>query len=84
MLDTLEPKTSFYQLITSPAILKNENKAYNTVYSILLVSLSGDAAETVLAYDVARTRAEGNKILSEVRKHAPQGNDILEFISELL
>ena len=84
MLYATETDTTVYQLITSPAVLKSENNAYNTVYSILFVKLSGGAAETTLVYDIARTKSKGIKILSEVIRCAPSPNDIHDFIAEML
>lgn len=73
-----------YQLISSPAIFKNENSVFNTAYSILSVKTEGDAAKTTLVYDVTRIRSVGEKILSEVIRRSPSEHDIRDFIAELL
>ena len=73
-----------YQLISSPAVLRAEERKYNTVYSILSVQMNCDVANTVLVYDVAREKEVGKKILSEVIKNAPSEDELFDFIAELL
>ena len=73
-----------YQLITSPAVLKSEDKKYNTVYSILSVQMRGDIAKTTLVYDVAREKQVGKRILSAVTENAPPESELFDFIAELL
>ncbi len=77
-------KQPVYQLISSPAVFKNDNDEFNTVYSILSVQLEMDAAKTVLVYDIARTKAMAEKIFSEVIKASSLPDRIHEFIEELL
>lgn len=80
----LKAKHTVYQLIASPAVLKNENDTYNTVYSILSVQVEGGATTARIVYDITRIRSVGEKILSEVTKHSPPQNSIHEFIADLL
>ena len=85
MFTSEENTAVFYQLISSPAVaLKSENDDLNTVYSILMVEESLGAVSGTIVYDVARRKDRGEKILSEVIKHAPTKSEIFDFISELL
>jgi hypothetical protein len=73
-----------FELISSSAVIKDENEAYNSVYSVLGVYVEDGIAEALFVYDVSRTKETGEYILSETVKKCPSRGELKDFISELL
>ncbi len=73
-----------YQLVCTPEVIKNEDRTYKNVYSLLRLDIYDDTVEAKILYDISRIQAVACAILDKVELSQPPLDELNEFVSELL